>query len=58
MAYLEIRVPGMQPGQQVGLGDAVKAVTGAFGIRQCEPCKRRQVKANKLVAFRGRRKRR
>ena len=34
-----------------GLGDTVKKVTNALGIKQCEPCRRRQEKLNRLFPY-------
>ena len=34
-----------------GLGDTVKKITNAMGIKQCEPCKRRQQKLNRLFPY-------
>lgn len=34
-----------------GLGDAIKAVTDTLGIEQCDKCKERQSKLNKLFPF-------
>lgn len=48
-----IPIPGMQ--QQVGLGDVIAAMTRAMGIRQCEPCKRRQAWLNARIQL-GRRR--
>jgi hypothetical protein len=52
-APLRIPVPGMQQG--VGLGDVIARMTGALGIRQCEPCKRRQEWLNRHFMLGGRR---
>ena len=34
-----------------GLGDSIKKVTEALKIPQCEPCKRRQEKLNRLFPY-------
>ena len=34
-----------------GLGDAVKVVTDAIGIEQCDKCRERQSKLNRLFPF-------
>lgn len=34
-----------------GLGDAIKVVTEAIGIEQCDKCKERQSKLNRLFPF-------
>lgn len=49
---VQIPIPGMQ---QVGLGDVIARMTKALGIRQCEPCKRRQAWLNARVQL-GRRR--
>lgn len=36
-----------------GLGDTVKKVTNALGIKQCPPCKRRQEKLNRLFPYKN-----
>jgi len=39
-----------------GLGDTVKKITNAMGIKQCPPCKRRQEALNRLFPYRNKRK--
>ena len=34
-----------------GLGDAIKVVTDALGIEQCDNCQKRQSKLNRLFPF-------
>ena len=34
-----------------GLGDSIKKVTEALRIRQCDACKRRQEKLNRLFPY-------
>lgn len=48
------RLPGFVPEEQVGLGDAVKHVTRAFGVRPCAGCERRASTLNRWVSFGGR----
>lgn len=36
-----------------GLGDTVKKVTNALGIKQCEPCKKRQQRLNKMFPYKN-----
>jgi hypothetical protein len=36
-----------------GLGDTVKKITSAMGIKQCGPCKRRQQKLNRLFPYKN-----
>lgn len=40
----------------VGAGDVVAAATKAVGIKPCAPCKRRQKRLNRVLAFGGRKK--
>lgn len=40
-----------RPKKIAGLGDVVATVTDALGIEQCDGCKQRQDKLNKLVPF-------
>lgn len=40
-----------RPKKLKGLGDAIATVTDALGIEQCEGCKKRQDKYNKLLPF-------
>mgnify|MGYP003674410340 CR=1 FL=1 len=34
-----------------GVGDTIKKVTNALGIKQCGGCKRRQEKLNRLIPY-------
>ncbi len=49
---LEVRLPGFVSDQQIGLGDVVRRVTYAVGIRPCGGCQRRVDALNRLVALR------
>jgi hypothetical protein len=40
-----------RPKKLRGLGDAIATVTDALGIEQCDGCKKRQDKLNKLIPF-------
>ena len=40
----------------VGLGDAIKRLTTALGIRTCEPCERRAAFLNRQVVLTGRKR--
>lgn len=54
MAYINIPVPGVAPGQQVGLGDLVKrGIAAATGIRPCGGCEQRRQFLNRLLQFQG-----
>jgi hypothetical protein len=48
---LRVRLPGFNA--EVGLGDAIKRITSAVGIRPCGGCSRRASSLNKLVVFTG-----
>jgi hypothetical protein len=50
-----VRLPGFVSHEEVGLGDAIKHVTYAFGIRPCDACERRAVALNRWFLFTGRR---
>lgn len=50
-----VRLPGFVNDEDVGLGDAVKRVTYAFGIKPCDGCERRAAALNRWLAFSGRR---
>ena len=50
-----IRLPGFVNDDDVGLGDAIKEVTSAFGIRPCGECERRAARLNRWLVFKGRR---
>ena len=34
-----------------GLGDSIKKITDAIGINQCDKCKKRQEKLNKMFPY-------
>jgi hypothetical protein len=48
-----VRLPGFINDKDVGLGDAIKRVTYAFGIRPCEGCERRAAALNRRLVFPG-----
>jgi hypothetical protein len=52
-----VRLPGFIGDDDVGLGDAVKRATGAFGIRPCGGCEQRVAALDRWLVFRGRRSR-
>jgi|11_taG_2_1085331.scaffolds.fasta_scaffold42978_1 hypothetical protein len=39
--------------ESAGLGDTVKKITNAMGIKQCTPCKRRQQALNRLFPYKN-----
>jgi hypothetical protein len=46
-----IRLPGFISDADIGLGDAIKRATSAFGIRACAGCERRTAALNKWLSF-------
>ena len=48
-----ISIPISRLKRDVGLGDIVKKVTAAVGIRPCGGCSRRAAALNRAVTFRG-----
>jgi hypothetical protein len=46
-----IRMPGFLIEGEIGLGDAIKRVTFAVGIRPCDGCHRRAAALNRWMAF-------
>lgn len=55
---LQIPIPWMREGEQVGAGDVVKRATQAVGIQPCGGCQRRRRALNRRIVFVGRRRRR
>jgi hypothetical protein len=49
-----VRLPGFVSDEDVGLGDAIKRVTYAVGIRPCGGCERRAAALNRWFVFTGR----
>jgi hypothetical protein len=46
-----IRLPGFVTDEDIGLGDAIKHVTYALGIRPCGGCERRAAALNRRFVF-------
>ena len=46
-----IRLPGFIKDEEVGLGDAIKKVTYAMGIKPCAGCEKRAAALNRWVHF-------
>jgi hypothetical protein len=46
-----VRLPGFVSDDDIGLGDAVKRVTYAMGIKPCGGCERRAAALNRWVVF-------
>jgi hypothetical protein len=51
-----VRLPGFVSDDALGLGDALKRVTYAIGIKPCGGCERRAAALNRWVVFTGRTK--
>ena len=51
-----VRLPGFIAEEDVGLGDVVKRVTYAIGIKPCMGCEQRAATLNSWVVFSSRRK--
>jgi hypothetical protein len=51
-AALRVRLPGfVRDDDEIGLGDIVKRVTYAFGIKQCGGCETRAAAMNRWMSF-------
>jgi hypothetical protein len=46
-----VRLPGFIKEEEVGLGDVIKRVTYAFGVRPCGGCERRAAALNRWLVF-------
>lgn len=46
-----VSLPGFITDEEIGLGDVVKRVTTAFGIKPCGGCERRAAALNRWVVF-------
>jgi len=46
-----IRLPGFVTDEDIGLGDVIKRVTYALGIRPCGGCERRAAALNRRFVF-------
>ena len=51
-----VRLPGFIAEEDIGLGDVIKRVTYAFGIKPCGGCERRATALNRRFVFTGRAK--
>lgn len=51
----QMRLPGFIADEDVGLGDVVKRMTYAVGIRPCSGCAQRAAILNRWLVFSGRR---
>ena len=50
-----VRLPGFVSEKDVGLGDFIKRVTRAVGIKPCGGCARRAAALNRRMVFSGKR---
>jgi len=48
----QVRLPGFILDQEVGLGDAIKRVTYAIGMKPCAGCEKRAAILNRWMVFR------
>jgi hypothetical protein len=46
-----VHLPGFVRDEDIGLGDAIKGLTHAFGIRPCGNCEHRAAALNRWLAF-------
>jgi hypothetical protein len=46
-----VRLPGFLIEEEIGLGDTVKRVTYAMGIKPCSGCERRAAALNRWMRF-------
>lgn len=46
-----VRLPGFLIEEEIGLGDAIKKITYAVGIKPCGGCERRAAMLNRWVRF-------
>ncbi len=47
----KVRLPGFITGDEAGLGDVMKRVTYAMGIKPCAGCERRAAALNRWMVF-------
>jgi hypothetical protein len=48
----KVRLPGFILEEQIGLGDAIKRVTYALGLKDCDGCGKRAAMLNRWMVFR------
>jgi hypothetical protein len=48
---IQVRLPGFLIEEEIGLGDALKQVTLAVGVRPCGGCEKRAAMLNRWVRF-------
>ena len=47
-----IRIPFLTDDAEIGLGDVIRKVTYAVGIKSCTGCERRAARLNRWMSFR------
>jgi len=52
-ASYQIRLPSFITGDEIGLGDLIKRVTSAAGIKPCGGCEKRAAALNRWLALTG-----
>lgn len=50
---VQVRLPGFVTDEVIGLGDVLKQVTYAVGIKPCGGCERRAAALNRWLGFSG-----
>jgi hypothetical protein len=48
---LRVRLPGFLIEEETGLGDAIKRITYAMGIKPCDGCEKRAAALNRWMHF-------
>jgi hypothetical protein len=48
---LKVRLPGFVRDEEIGLGDALRRVSYALGVRPCGGCERRATALNRRMVF-------
>jgi hypothetical protein len=52
---LRFRLPGFVKDEEIGLGDMLKRVTYAAGVKSCGGCEQRAATLNRWMVFSGKR---
>jgi hypothetical protein len=48
---VRVRIPGFIREEEIGLGDAIKRATYAFGFQSCGGCEHRAATLNRWIVF-------
>jgi hypothetical protein len=51
--HYHVRLPGFVGDREAGLGDVIKRITSALGVKTCSGCERRAAILNHWVVFSG-----